>query len=515
MSVATRSGLGRRVAANTLHAASGRMASLAVWIVFAPAILRSLGADVFAVWAMFFAVTGHFAALDFGLVQGTLRHVAAARECDDHARAGAFASLAVLGFFVLALLWLAVTLAGQGALIAWLRIPDERVDVARFALLAAPAVFLVSGIANVLVAVAQGYGRFDVANRVVLVLTAQQAIGIPIVLHNGWGLRGLVVNLGLGWLTGILLGLATSGRSAPGFRWRGVRAARAHLPEAVRFGGPMQITSVLSVVNLHLDKFLLSRFVALAAVTPYEFGARVASTAMTFPQLMLLAILPVAAELHAADEPGRVRELYVRGNHYVLAGTAIVVAALMATADRLFEAWLGPGMLDAALVLRGLAVALGAAMTAGMASTVARGIGRTDLETWFHVVALGIHLGLSLWLLPILGLRGAVVAFAVGNVAGAIVLLVLLAGVQGWSRFSTAFAPNAIPIAAALAGAAVGWGVHQALPSLQGFAAWGAFALVGSCAVLAALALLVLSRYVSYAEFMRLVRGDRASLSPG
>ena len=498
-------GLGRRLVTNTLHAATGRLAAVVVWLVFSPAILRGLGPEGFGLWALFFAFTGNFGALDFGLVQGTLRHVAAARERGDHAEAGAFASLAVAGFASLAAVWLGLVLLLQGPVLVWLRVPAPLLAEARFALVASAVVFAVTGVANVMISVAQGYGRFDLANVVTLALTAQHAIGIPIVLSKGWGLRGLVINVGLGWGLGALLGLVTLGRAAPGFRWQPLRAVRPLLREAFAFGWPLQFTNVVSVANLHLDKFLLSRFVALAAVTPYEFGMRVASTAMAFPQLLLLAVMPAAAGLHTTEQHGRLRELYERGNRWVLTATAFVLAALLAGGDRLFAVWLGPGHTDAALVLRGLVVALGTAMLAGMASSLARGMARTDLEAWFHAASLSVHLGLSLWLVPRLGLGGALIAIVAGNVAGAATFLWLLAGTLRWPRLTVLLTANAVPVLSVACGAAAGMALGRAFPASGGLAGWLALAAVSGTAALASLVVSALTRFVSLRELQGLL----------
>ena len=287
-------GLARDLAVNTLHAASGRVAAVLVWLFFTPMILRGLGKDGFGVWALFFTLTGQLAALDFGLVQATLRHVAAARERGDHAEAGAFATLGLAGYVLLGVLCAVGLVALSDPILAWLHIPPGQIEVARFALRLGAPVFVLAGFANVVMAVAQGYGRFDVANGIVLTLTAQHAIGIPIVMHNGWGLRGLIANVAIGWALGLVLGLALLPRAARGFRWTWPERASRLVREMARFGGPMQMTSLLWTINLSADKLLLSRYVALAAVTTYELGARVANSAFTFPQLMLAAVLPTA-----------------------------------------------------------------------------------------------------------------------------------------------------------------------------------------------------------------------------
>ncbi len=501
----TSRGLGRQLVENTLHAASGRVFAVVVWLLLMPWILRALGRDGFAVWSLFFALTGYLAALDFGLAQGTLKHVAAASERGEHDKAGAFATLAVIGYLMLGAVWLGLTLAAREAVLDWLRVPADHRPVAAFAMIAGAGVFVLAGFANVAMAIAQGYRRFDLANAVALALTAQQAIGVPVVLAHGWGLRGLVINVGLGWLVGGVLGTWLLSRHVPMFRWQSLAAAFAHRREALRFGGPMQLTNALSVVHQHLDKFLLARFVALALVTPYELGYRVVTAASTFPQLLLLAVLPAASALHAGPEAGRLRDLYERGSRYVLAASVLVIAALIGGANRLFEVWLGPGHGDAALALRGLALTGGVALATGMGTAIARGIGRTDLEARFAFVALVTHLALSLWLVPLIGLKGSLIAILAGNLVGAGCFLWFLAATLGWPRAGVMVRPFLVPGAAFLAAGGVGWLLDRALPRSTGLLGWTELAANAVATAAIATGILFATRYIAWREAQTLL----------
>ena len=497
MTVEPRAGLARRLVTNTLHVASGRIAAVVVWLLFTPMILRALGPQTFGLWALFFAMTGQLASMDFGLVQGTIRHVAAARERGDHAEAGAFATLAVLGYVLIGLVWLAALWLLRDPICAWLRIPATELETARFGIALGAAVFTVSGFASVVMAVAQAYGRFDLANGITLALTAQHAIGIPIVLTRGWGLKGLMLNVGAGWCLGLILGLSLLGRAARGFHWGSPAQSLKHVKEAVRFGGPMQITAVLWTFGLQVDKFLLSRFVALAAVTPYELGARVAVAAFAFPQLLLIAAYPEAAAIHAAGNRERMRQLYHRAGHYVLTASAITAAALLASADRLYAVWFGPGHADSAFVVRGLGLAWAVLMTTGMGSVVARGIGRTDLEAWYHVAGLTVHLALSLWLLPVLGLPATVIALLAGNLAGAAMFVTLVGRVLRWSTREILLGPHVVPVLATIAGGLAGYAVDRAMPAGAGPLRWALLAIVVAVAAAGALATTLVTRYIA------------------
>jgi len=471
-----------------------------VWVVFTPAILRALGHEGFAVWALFFALTGYLAALDLGLVQGTLRHVAAARQRGELSEAGAFATLGVGGYLTLSVFWLVIAVVFREPILGVLRIPPSQTSAASFALIAGAGVFALAGAANVAIAALQAFDRFDLANRVTLTLSLVQALGIVLVLRRGWGLPGLVINVAVGWAAGGCLAVWLLGRSVAGFHWSSPRRAMKHVREVVAFGGPLQLAGATSVIHAHLDKFLLSALVALSAVTPYELGSRVLITILTIPQLLLLAMLPAASAMHAAGDQERMRTLYHRGTHYLHATAAVTIAVLIASADRLYGTWLGPGHADAALVLRGLAIASMFVIATGMASITARAVGRTDIEAGYGVATVALHVALSLALMPAFGLRGALIASGVASVATSLVFVLLVARALGWSAREVLWGPNIPPALALIAGAAAGWALDRALPAASGIAAWGLLAIVCVAAAGVTAAVLIASGFFRWRE---------------
>jgi O-antigen/teichoic acid export membrane protein len=393
-------GLGRRLVRNTLLAATGRLVTLVSWWWLTPLVLRALGAEGFAVWALFFALTGYLAALDLGIVQGTLRHVAAARQRGDAQGAAAFVTLGVLGFALLGVLWLVLVAALRAPLLAWLHVPEAQIAAADFAMRGGAAVFVLAGIANVMMAALQGHASLRYRQRAVARRGHRACRGRAARVTSRCGAAGLVLAVGAGWAVGALAGAIALPLAVPGARFVGWAAARPHVREAVTFGGPMQLATMLSMLHVQLDKFLLPGWVALAAVTPYELGSRVPGSLQTFPLMLLLAMLPAAASLHAAGDRTRLHELFRRGQRYLLGATVILVAALLVVADRLFAVWLGPGHGEAALVMRGVTLATGLALATGMGTVAVRAVGRTDLEAGFAALVLGLHLVLSRLLLP-------------------------------------------------------------------------------------------------------------------
>lgn len=499
-------GLARRLAANTLHAASGRVAALLLWLALTPPLYRALGAEGFAVWSLFYALTGYLGALDFGLAPATMRHVAAARARGADAEAGAYATVSVLGYLLLGLVWLALMPLLRGPLLDFLRVTGDVRPWADFAFVAGAAVFAMAGATNTIVYVLQGYDRFDLGNATTLTVSVVQAIGLVLTLWRGWGLPGVVCSTAAGWTAAALAGLVLLRAGAPGFRWSSPRGAAGFVRESLAFGAPLQLANLLAVAHQQLDKLLLARYVALAAVAPYELGLRVATALATFPQLLLLALVPPATRFFTTGDRERLAELYRRSNRYVLLAAVTVTAGAIAAADRAFEAWLGDPDPASALALRGLIVAACAGLGAGMAIVTARGMGRPSLETEFSGVALLVHLALGLPLVRTHGMQGVLVALVAGNAAGVVWFVLRLAGALGWPRARTLLDGVAMPLLALAAGAAAGLWLDRALPHGAGPGAWAALVLVGGVASLLTAALALALRYVTVGELGRLTR---------
>jgi O-antigen/teichoic acid export membrane protein len=235
------------------------------------------------------------------------------------------------------------------------------------------------------------------------------------------------------------------------------------------------------------------------------------TAASTFPRLLLLAVMPEAAAMHADGQPAQLAALYQRGTRWVLFASAIVVAALLAAADRIFVAWIGHPDPAGALALRGLALAAAVALATGMGAAVARGIGRTDLEAEFAGVALLVHAALGIALVPRYHMLGALIAIVTGNTIGATWFLWRLSGLLHWKRLAIVFAPMAVPAAAVTLGAFAGAPLARVLPAAAGAGAWLAAIATAGVASLVVVAVTFATRYLTFTQVRELLHRRSAA----
>ena len=502
----TGTGLGRRLASNALSSAAGRIVVLLMWLVLTPPLVRALGPEAFAIWSLFYALSFWLLALDLGLSQIAMRYVAAARAAGRPEEGGEYATLALAGYAGIGALWLLITPLVAAPVLSFLRVPDVLMPAARWALVAGAAVFLLAGTVQTFLGVLQAHERFDLAAWGLSATALLQGVGITVGLLRGEGLGFMISSVVAGWALGAIVCAALLRAGAPGFAWGSPEGARRHWREALAFGGPVQGANLLAVTHQQADKFLLARMVALAAVTPYELGMRIASATASFPQFLMLAIHPTATGMYARGDREGLAQLYRRTTRWVLAVSALLAAALVGGAHPLLAAWLSTPSPDAALALQGLALAAFVASPAGTTSVLARASGRTPVELEWTAVALGVHLAVAAVAIPAVGLRGALLATLVANAVSSVWFVLRLGRVltlPSVQVLADTFGAALLALAVGVAAAAL---LDGTLPAASGAQLWLRAILVSGVACTLCAVVLGALRFVDYREAWALIR---------
>lgn len=504
--VAPARGFARRLAADTALALTGRVMSLGSWTVLVPFLLRGLGQEGFALWALFFSLTGYLSALDLGFSQGTLRHVAAARAKGDGAEAGEFALIGALGYLALGATWFVLTPLLREPALDLLRIAPEQRTLAGTLFMLGPVAFACMGLSMTMSASLQGWGRFDLANVVTVSSVVVQAGGALFALQQHWGLLGVVGFAMLGSVVAALVGVVLLRVGAAGFRWGSPARAFTRVREVIAFGGPLQIGNILGVAHQQLDKVLLSRYVALAFVAPYELGLRMSTVLGSLPQQMLMALIPQVSGYHALGDDASLRVAHARAARWVMTITATLSAGLLVGGPRLLAAWLGTPPAGAERALAGLTLAMVIAMTTGTGTAIARAMGRTRYEAEYSGVGLVAHVVLGLLWVPSQGLDGALLATLVANVLASAWFLVRFARLTGWGGGEVFGRPALQPLLMLALAVAGGRAASPWLPQATGALQWVWAIVASAIPALLVVGLLVATRFLPVTELMAMLR---------
>ena len=441
--------LRRNVVANMV----GRAASAVLWIAATPFVLHGLGAERFAVWALFFVLNGYVLTLDFG-AHGVSRFLAAVSARGNRFEARRVLLRSVTLSFGLGLMWAAVCLLSRGLFLDFFHIPaalqgEVRTSLAVFAL--SLMLFMIS---QVLLGGLVGLQRLDLSNLYMLIGLSVHLAVVMAAVSRGYGLVGAAAGAVAGHMTTSVLS-ALSLRAGLARMPEGDHPDRFSWRDLLSYGIMLQAANVLGVSQMQAGKVLLGTLGQLVWVTQYELGFRVTNALWALSTLIQGAVVPAAAHAVEVGGTAEARKLYEWCCRWVVSVGAYVLGLVGAAAPAIFTLWLGSPHPDTISVARWIAVGFAFSTLVGPLTAIARGIGSPWYEALNFAIALAVNVGAAVFLIPRYGANGAGMAMAISFLVATIVLVTLFhrrIGIATGPWLSRIAVPRLLPAAAAAIG---------------------------------------------------------------
>lgn len=383
--------------------------------------LGTIGAGTyFLVVAVFMIVSS---VTELGADTGLVRYVSAARARGREADVPRLVRLAMVPVLVAGTLVVVLT---AGAV----RTYPELVGSlpARFVVLAA-ATAVLSSLLAVILAIVRGLGG-------VLAYPLLQSIGLPVLrligvslaVLAGWGVVGI---LGA-WLAPVVIVLAAAiavaarltVRHAGGLSPAPARAAdhRRLSAEFWAFSATRGVSAAVEILLEWMDVLMVGALTSPEQAGIYAVVTRCARAGEVIQSAARVAVGPqVSAALARGDIQGA-REIYglVTAAMIWLAWPFFLLLAIFGDAVlTLF----GPGFADGAVSLAVLCVAMGLATAAGTVQTILLMGGRSSWQLADKSLALVLNIALDLILIPLWGIEGAALAWAITIVTDTVIVV--------------------------------------------------------------------------------------------
>jgi O-antigen/teichoic acid export membrane protein len=395
---------------------AARLVNMAVGLLTIPVLIRYLGGEGFAAWAILLALAAGFSLLEMGMAPTAVRFLALPVRDHDWNQARQ-----VLGrvWFLLALTfgagWLA-TLWFSETFTAWLRLPATALfgaqDCLYFVLAAVAArALLQSG--TLVLSAAQRFGAVSavsllqpLCSNTAAMLVAWQTRRLDLTLITYWSAQLVVLG------TTFFL---TRQMSMPRFG-AGLLDVR-RLRELCYYGLTNQMEGWAQFVNFQFDKFLVAGMVGLWGVAPYEVANRAAAALRSIPASGAETFLPIAMNhQHSRDDAW---EWYLASTRIAAYGVCVFLLAPLAVAPLMLYVWTGEMGYVGRWVFVALCVGACASVLSLPAATLAQVDGRPNLQGRAAALAILFNMPLSLLLVLQWGLVGAAAGTAIAMVIGA------------------------------------------------------------------------------------------------
>ncbi|MGE3310241.1 MAG: lipopolysaccharide biosynthesis protein [Limisphaerales bacterium] len=318
--------LRRNVVRSTVSSYIRILLRLALGLATFRLLFQSLRPEEFGFWSLLWALFGAGVLLDFGLGAAAQKRVAeltVRQEWDELSRILS----TILGFHVFSsLIVVALGIVASGPIIDLLQVsPGNR---ERFRVVF--QVFLIgTGIAfplGIFPEILQGQQRITTANNVAIASLVANFVAVAAFIALELSFLTLVVLALLCVIVPYIAAAWIAIRHMPRVRLRPSLLSLSALASTGRFSLYAYLNMLGSVLRTKADPPILGGILGIAAVTPYQAGAKVGEMFGMLTRQIADVLSPTAAHLHARGDTPALREMLLQGLRFsVLAATPLYV----------------------------------------------------------------------------------------------------------------------------------------------------------------------------------------------
>jgi len=402
-----------KIIRNTLYNGAARVWGIVVALFLTPYIIHRIGGERYGIWAIIGMVTGYFGLLDLGVETGFVKYISEFYAKNEYRRINQVVNTGIVFYTILMLVLLAVMALSTGPIFSFLNISSAPGSEVMFVFWTGAVIFCLSNALSPLIAIQNGLQRMDIPNKVSVCMSVITVAGTVFFLENGYGLKGLVLTSALVFCCSGTVNVVLAFKIFPQLRLDPRLFTAKELARLFKYGYKLQISRFANLVSFQADNLLISHFLGVGMVTYYQLGTTVIQQSRQGVLLLISALIPAVSELRAKNDVDRLEELYMRGSKYLVCLSVPLTVFLVLEAPLIMTAWMGKGYGISAVVIQILAVGYCAATVTGVASAIAAGSGRTEIDMKFGLLMATMNLSLGIVLIMRFGLVGVLIATAV------------------------------------------------------------------------------------------------------
>lgn len=384
-------------------------------LISTPYIVKKLGTDAYGILAITLTVIGYFALTDFGMVNTVVKYLSEYLANKKESMVRRLIQTSFLYYFTIGLLGsLLIYLLTPLLVNKVLDIPEELIPLATNVFYVLAINFTIKMLGVFLRSILKGYQRFELlAIRHIGVYTISILITV-LLLTLGYGLFEIALfNLFRGFVNLVIFYVIA--RKVVGFQFLIPKWDKELFAILFHFSKWKFIGSISSKFTHSIDRVLISSVLNISQLTYYVvpmnlaqfIGRRLIST-------LIQVIYPFMSESAAIDDQKNQEKLYYRTMKWIFLLLSPLAFYLLLFGDKFLFYWMGADFSQKGktiLWILSIAYLWDATLHNDVSFIEARGNAR--LPAVVSVGALITNISLNIILLPVLGIMGAAIAFAV------------------------------------------------------------------------------------------------------
>lgn len=401
---------GERLIRNVLWSWTGVAASVFTGFVITPLLIRKLGPEHYGIWLQVFSILDYFWFFDLGFNPAIANFCARFLAVDDHEKINQTINTALFYFSMIAVaIWVTAPILAIRATRFFKVAEADRHEFSTLILLTGLC-FGLQMTLHLFLSALDGFQRFDLTSRVMVVQVALRSVGYFIVLELGYGLVPMAEVFIATQLLGYGLNFLNFRRVFPQLRLGLRYVSRAMFSEILRYGLKSFVASSSTLALSQSGVLAVGHYLGEASVGYFGLPSRMLQQVTDVISRVGIVTRSSAAELTATSKREETISLGVYANRYSLTLFMPLAVFLLVYGRPLLFRWVHNSSMVAQsapllpVFLLSYALVLAAQFSS---SSLLYGVGRHGGYARGLVVEAVLYVAGLVWVVPRYGILGA------------------------------------------------------------------------------------------------------------
>ncbi|MCP5508729.1 MAG: oligosaccharide flippase family protein, partial [Chlamydiales bacterium] len=417
-----------------------------------PFILSYVPLNEYGLWSYCFILISYLGMSVFGVTNVYVRYVAIYYANGEMDKINRLVSTGLITITLLCVFFLPILWWGLPWIIGLFKIGDALHSMAFILFFGTAVVFMIDLTLGTYGNLLHSLQRIDAERYVWTASYLVETLLIVIFLMNGMGIYGLLAAYFVRIFLAILLYAIIVHRLLPQLSISFRNFDRSMLKLFYHFGGIVQLSGILGVVNRSIEKIFSGLFLSMKATGLYEVGLKFPIMTLMIPGSVNAVFLPATAHYHAKEQRGEIMKVFLKGSRFINIITGMMMGFFAAFSGPLIGCWLGPDpQYQAAVgILAIFTVAYQMDVLTGPASAIYRSIEQPVKELWYGLSQFVFVIAAAAYVFTVYGasimtINITVVSMMVLSAAGYLVFSALFLQVSLWEYFKQVIVPGFLP----------------------------------------------------------------------
>ncbi|MDD2689806.1 MAG: oligosaccharide flippase family protein [Candidatus Omnitrophica bacterium] len=405
--------LSTRIIWNIIWNFLGQTWVLAISFFATPFIVRSLNVNIYGIYTLVGVIIGYFSFLKFGLGTASVKYISQYLASEEEGKArSAFWSCLGAYIFLGALGMILIAFSAPVLVEKLLKIPPELRIISIVCIRLGSVGFFIFMLLGAMSGPIQAAGRFDILNRIgIMLYTLQIAVTVTI-LKMGFSLREIISSHIVINLLAIYIYWVNIKRILPFFTkpsWD-----KASLIRLFKFGGFVTISSIVDPILTNIEKILLTSLRTLSTLTYYTVPFSLIDRLSVIRSSFSSVLMPTFSSFQDTEKERISKELHYASTLFILFLFAFFVCFFLAFGRVFLQLWMGNDFAQKSTSILVILSFAGLINALAAPSFVAlQGMNKPQLPAVFHLIETIIYIPLSVFLIYRFGGNGAACAWLI------------------------------------------------------------------------------------------------------